>query len=108
MDVGEMFLNFLLHEEMKEMSGVDISHVRSKLASDKEWEDDRKQCWERWCRNWMGLRDSPYRSVQHMIRLKFIAYGDKEEPSNPFHWSEVKYNFPGKKGYDPSRPWVCK
>jgi hypothetical protein len=28
MDVGEMFLNFLLHEELKQISGVDISYVR--------------------------------------------------------------------------------
>ena len=22
---------------------------------------------KRWCRNWMGLRDSPYRSIQQLI-----------------------------------------
>ena len=36
MDVGEMFLIFLLHEEMKQMSGVDITFVRSKESTDAE------------------------------------------------------------------------
>lgn len=36
MDVGEMFLNFLLHEEMKQMSGVDVSCVRSKDIGDQD------------------------------------------------------------------------
>jgi hypothetical protein len=28
MDVGEMFLNFILGEEVRPYSGVDVSHVR--------------------------------------------------------------------------------
>ena len=49
MDVGEMFLNFLLHEEMKQMSGVDVTFVRSKESSDTEWEAQQTRNWERWC-----------------------------------------------------------
>ena len=33
-----MFLNFLLNDTMKEMSGIDIQHVRSKAISDLECE----------------------------------------------------------------------
>ena len=108
MDVGEMFLNFLLHEELMRMSGVDVGPVRSKDPSDTPWEVGRQKSWERWCRNWMGLRDSPYRSIQHMLRIKFIAYGDPKDPSNPFQWDRVEYNLPGTRGYDPSKPWVMK
>ena len=34
------------------------------------WEQKRDRAWERWVRNWMGLRDSPYRSIQLMILAK--------------------------------------
>ena len=108
MDIGEMFLNFLLHEELKQMSGVDIGHVRSKDKTDAEWEAGRAQRWERWCRNWMGLQDSPYCSIQHLIRLKFIADGDRKDTGNPFHLSRVVYNLPGIKDYDSTKPWVMK
>lgn len=105
-----MFLNFLLHEEMKQMLlGVDVMHVRSNYPSDEAWEKQRRRNWERWCRNWMGLRDSPYRSIQHLIRVKYIAYGDRFKNSNPFHWKEVVYNLPGgTEGYDSSLPWIMK
>ena len=36
LDIGEMFLNFMFHDTMKEMSGVDIKHVSSKAIPDIE------------------------------------------------------------------------
>ena len=33
LDIGEMFLNFLLNNTMKEMPGVDVQHVRSNEAA---------------------------------------------------------------------------
>ena len=60
LDVGDMFLNFLLHEDLKRMSGVDVRYVRSTDPADAEWEATRARLWERWGRNWMGLTDSPY------------------------------------------------
>lgn len=90
------------------MSGVDIKLVRSADLTDAEWEQARPHGWERWSRNWMGLRDSPYRSIQHMIRLKYIAYGSRHDQENPFKWDTVVYNLPGSEKYDPTRPWVMK
>ena len=90
------------------MSGVDIKLVRSADLTDAEWEQARPHGWERWSRNWMGLRDSPYRSIQHMIRLKYIAYGSRHDQENPFQWDKVVYNLPGSEKYDPTRPWVMK
>lgn len=108
MDIGEMFLNFLLHEKLKEMAGVDIRYVRSKETSDVDWEKSRENNWERWCRNFMGLRDSPFRSIQQLIRLKIAAYGDRRDKTNPFHWEKVIFNLPGTPGYRPGLPWVMK
>ncbi len=65
LDVGEQFLNFPLHTDLREYSGVDARGVRSLNQGDQEWEDKRGLGpWERWERNWMGLRDSPYCSLQ--------------------------------------------
>ena len=69
LDIGKMFLNFLLNNTMKEMTGVDVQHIRSKEASESDWENNRVLGFERWCRNWMGLRDSPYRSIQLLSDL---------------------------------------
>ena len=56
----------------------------------------------------MGLTDSPYRSLQMLIKLKFVAYGDRRLLTNPFAWEEVQLNLPGSHGYNPSLPWVMK
>ena len=109
LDVAEMFLNWWLGVALREYSGVDITHVQTKPASEREeWEVGRDRPWERWVRNFMGLKDSPYRSLQLMIKAKFIAYGDREDESNPFKWHVVVLNLPGDKDYDPSLPWVMK
>ena len=108
LDIGEMLLNFLLNDTMKEMSGADVQYVRSKEVSDLDWEYNRPDDFERWCRNWIGIRDSPYRSIQLLIRLKIEAYGDRWDRSNLFHWKKVIYNFPDTKEYRPGLPWVMK
>jgi hypothetical protein len=109
LDVGEQFLNYKIHELLREYSGVDVSGVRSTDPLDASWEAERGPGpWERWERNWMGLRDSPYRSLQWQVRLKFEVYGDRRCPSNPFHWDRVVFNLPGSRGYRSDLPWVMK
>jgi len=71
-DIGEMFLNFMLHDDLRALSGVDLKFARSDDVNDEDWERTRPAVYERWCRNWMGLRDSPYRSIQQLIRLKMV------------------------------------
>ena len=63
---------------------------------------------ERWERNWMDLRDSPYRSLQWQVRLKLEVYGDRKALDNPYHWDRVEFNLPGSKGYRSDLPWVMK
>ena len=67
LDIGEMFINFLLNDTMEEMSGVDVQHVHSKSGADAVWEGERLEDFKRWCRSWMRLRDSRYRSIQLLI-----------------------------------------
>ena len=71
-----MFLNYLLHDTLKRLSGVDVRHVRSEAKEDQKWEKSRKECadnWKCWTRNWIGLGDSPYWCIQWMVRLKMVS-----------------------------------
>jgi hypothetical protein len=79
MDVGEIVLNFILGEEVRPYSGVYVSRVRLSEEDVKQangvpdwWtcKENPQRKWERWCRNWMGLRDSPYRSLQMLLIAK--------------------------------------
>ena len=56
----------------------------------------------------MGLRDSPYQSLQWQTRLKLEVYGDRRDLDNPFHRDRVVFNLPGSKGYWADLPWVMK
>ena len=108
LDVQDQFLNYKLHKSLREYSGVDVQGVRSQASEDAHWERQRPARWERWERNWMGLRDSPYRSLQWQVRLKLVVYGDRKNLANPFHWDHVKLNLPGSPGYRADLPWVMK
>ncbi len=108
LDVGKQFLNYKLHRHLQLLSGVDVRKVRSIDPSDALWEATQPGNWERWEQNWMGLRDSPYRSLQWQARLKLELYGDCRVRSNPFHWETVIFNLPGAKGYWADLLWVFK
>jgi len=56
----------------------------------------------------MGLRDSPYRSLQWQVCLKLEVYGDRKALGNPYHWDRVEFNLPGSKRYRSDLPWVMK
>ena len=123
-DIGEMFLNFMLGKNVRKYAGVDVSALKILLkdlgpngeppdwwkepTNPMEWEESRTRTWERWVRNFMGLRDSPWRSIQLMLIAKVIAYGDRTDPNNPFQWESAILNLPGSWNYDPTLPWVYK
>jgi hypothetical protein len=108
MDVDEQFLNFKLHDDLRQLSGVDVCEVRSRDPAAGPWKASRMKNWEKWEQNWMGLQDSPYRSLQWQARLKLEVYGDRRALANPFHWDKVVFNLPRAKGYWANLPWVLK
>jgi hypothetical protein len=61
-DVGEMFLNFILHESVQALCGVDLT-----LYFPDGVPDGTSVLWERWTRCDMGLRPSPYQVCQGMM-----------------------------------------
>ena len=56
----------------------------------------------------MELANSPCRSLQLLMKAKFIAYGEKLNKNNPFQWEVMKLNLPGSEYYTPKLPWVTK
>ena len=85
-----------------------MCEVWSRDPDDGAWEAARAGNWERWERSWMGLRDSPYQSLQRQTRLKLEVYGNSWALDNPFHWDRVVFKMPGSKGYRADLPWVMK
>jgi hypothetical protein len=104
-DVGEMFLNFMLHEDLRKLCGVDLTLYYPDEAKAKK---GKQTLWERWCRCAMGLRTSPYQTVQAMLWAQEVIMGNKGDRGNVFRWDRMELNLPGAVSYNPSRPWVAK
>lgn len=103
MDLGVMFLNFVLHETLRELAGVDATHYREESG------DSRGVCWERWMRCAMlGLKPSPYQTTQAMLFAEDVIRGNPEDKKHVLRWDDVRLNLPGSEEYDPSLPWVYK
>ena len=107
MEMGEMFLNFPLHPDLRPFAGVDITHIN--ISPDEEvWDQVRTRVCKYWDKNFMGLTNPPYLYLQLLIHAKFIAYGDIKYPLNPFQWSHANLNLPGDESYTPKLPWAIK
>ena len=105
-DFGEMFLNFMLHPDARAYCGVDLSQLELNVQGRRFGGGTTLiGCWTR---NAMGLRSSPYLSVQSVTRIKRIFLGNTADRANLFHWETVVLNLPGSEGYDPSSPWISK
>ena len=96
-DLGEMFLNYFLDEELRSYCGLDLREKFSDATS-----------YERWERALMGLRLSPYLCTQNFAWSCDCIKGHRLEESNPLRWDEVKLNLPGSPEFDPKQPWVYK
>ena len=94
-DLGEMFLNYFLDEDLREYAGVDVREIGGAK-------------WERWERTLMGFRPSPYVCTQTFGWGEEAIRGDRKDRDNPLRWDSVKMNLPGDKDYDPTMPWVYK
>ena len=95
-DLGEMFLNYFLDEELRSYAGVDTRISSGKAAFD------------RWERTLMGIQSSPYVCTQTFHWGADIIKGDRTALDNPLRWDEVLMNLPGAVNYDPSKPWVYR
>ena len=87
-DIGEMFLKFMLSEEVRPFCTVDVSNVRN----GEDWERVYLGGWEIWERNMMGLTDSPYHACQTVTWARKIALGNRRDPSKPLKWDRAVVN----------------
>jgi hypothetical protein len=104
MDIGEMFLNFILQESMQALWDVDLTQ----FFGEKDESGMPTILWECWTRAAMGLKSSPYQAIQAILVGKEIVRGDQKDPKNAFRWDDVRLNLPGSKNYDPKYPSVLK
>jgi hypothetical protein len=102
LDIGEMFLNFILHSDLRHLSGVDLTEYTENVG------EFGQIVWEVWQRCAMGLKPSPYQAVQAMMVAEEAIRGDPKDPQNPYRWDVVRMNLPGQIDYDPTMPWVSK
>jgi hypothetical protein len=84
---GEMFLNFVLHDELRSVSGVDLTCFFPAA--------DGGRVWETLHRATMGLKSSPYQCTQAMGIAEEVNRGDRHDPGNVFWWDYVRFNLPG-------------
>jgi hypothetical protein len=63
-DLGEMFLNFLLPVLLQRFSGIDLRHYARDLGETLSKEEANKKYLVRWLQCWMGLQPSPFMAVQ--------------------------------------------
>jgi hypothetical protein len=98
-DVGDCFLNFMLHPTLRELAGVDLSHY---------FGEGGKVIWEAWKCAGMGVKSSPFQAVLALTVADEIIKGNHLDEKNEFRWVRVRFNLPGNHDYDPSIPWVLK
>jgi hypothetical protein len=100
-DVGEMFLNFILEARCSYLAGVDLSKYIDQLGGEPRH-------WVRWGRCRMRFRPSPYQTTQSVGWAKEVILGDRLDARNVFKWAAVRMNFPGSSNYNPRVQWVSK
>jgi len=100
-DCGEMFLNFVLHEDVRRLCGVDLSGY---FPAERQGEKLQM----RWCRPAMGLKPSGYTAVKGIRWAEEDIRGDHNDERNVFAWARVELNLPGSRTYNPSVAWVRK
>ena len=100
-DLGEMFYNFCLDQNVRAYTGVDMGVYFEDV-------EEGKRLWAAWTRLIMGLKPSPYISTHQLLRADTYLVGDRRDKSNPFQWKKVVFNLPGMENYNPSLPRVYK
>ena len=95
-DVGETFLDYQLHEDVRPFTGIDLTSLYAR----PEDPGPRMAAWDM---NLMGFTASHYNSIKMAIVAKEICKGDCFETGvgcdskelNPFQWEVISLNLPG-------------
>jgi len=88
LDLGEMFLNFWLDEQLRPYAGVDVTSL-GKRELDENGDEVFvhrgliRRIWERWKRTCMGLKSSPYVCTHTFGWCEDVIRGNRREANNP-------------------------
>jgi hypothetical protein len=82
LDLGEHFHNFPLHEDLQVYCGIDLRPYFPAT-------EPNKTVWRRWTRCMMGLKSSPYFTIQATHFAYEVANGDRHDPKNALRWASV-------------------
>jgi hypothetical protein len=108
-DVGEQFLNFMLHRDVRPYAGVDLTaFFPDELATGDAGACSKRTLWVQWTRCGMSFKPSPYNAGQAMLHAEEYLRGNPLDPQNPFHYDVIVLNLPGQPDYTPAKPWVFK
>ena len=110
LDLGEMFLNFPLHPELRKFSGVDLTPFKRDLEKELvgiDW-PEKKNRYAIWTRDWMGFSPSPEWSCRYYYFAEEFIRGYEKSLSNPLRWDRVVLNLIGSKSFNPALPQVFK
>ena len=107
-DLGEMFLNFMMHTSMRAYCGIDVTLYDLVFPDGTPPPHPSNLSLLAWNRIAMGLKWSPYQAVYFIHHAEELIRGDRADPTNVFRWDRVRLNLPGSEDYQPSLPWVSK
>jgi len=111
LDLGEMFLNFPLEQNLISYSGMDLSPYKKDLREfvfDSKTSSENSKLYVVNARNWMGLRPSPEWSCRFYYLAEEFVRGNEKEKSNPLRWDRVVLNLIGNADFNPALPNVFK
>jgi hypothetical protein len=100
-DIGEIFLNFILEARCSYLDGVDLTTYIEQLCGEP------RHC-ARWVRCGMAFRPSPHQTTQAIGCNKEVMMGDHLDDKNVFSWAEVRTNLSGSFLYNPRVQWLAK
>jgi hypothetical protein len=72
-DIGDMFHNFVLHEQVQQVAGIDLTPF---FLEELITRRDVRVLWERWVRCAMGLKCSPYNTIQGALIMDEFIRGN--------------------------------
>ena len=110
-DIGEMFLNFPLHNSLWKYSAMDLTPFQSFLLRDfpeKAKLLNKPRISGIWSRLWFGFTSSPELSAMMYYLAEETIRGNHKNLKNPLRWDKVILNMVGGGNYDPSMPNVYK
>eukprot|EP00957_Ditylum_brightwellii_P148248 11287607-Ditylum_brightwellii.AAC.1 len=91
-DIGEMFLNYPLHQKLQPYAGVDLAPTG--LSTEQGATKGR------WARLLFEMKPSPFLSMRTFLCSEEIIHGNCLERSNPLRWDSIRQNLPGSPLYN--------